>query len=193
MNTIPVNSYEELSSQIKGRSRIFLLIFKSGSGTSDCALERIRNLRPLENVAILTADVASVFDIHPRFQVDTAPSLLVFSEGKMVNIVKGCQTGAVYESILAGKQIGSVQDGTQKKMKQVTVYTTPSCTWCNTLKTYLKEVRVPYREINVASDTAAAEAMVKKSGQQGVPQTDINGQMIVGFDKARINQLLEIN
>ena len=52
--------------------------------------------------------------------------------------------------------------------------------------------QVRYREINVASDTAAAEAMVRKSGQQGVPQTEINGQMIVGFDKNRINQLLEI-
>ena len=52
--------------------------------------------------------------------------------------------------------------------------------------------QVSYREINVAADTSAAEAMVRKSGQQGVPQTEINGQMIVGFDKPRINQLLEI-
>jgi glutaredoxin len=46
--------------------------------------------------------------------------------------------------------------------------------------------------VDVAADPARAEEMVKKSGQQGVPQTDINGQVVVGFDKNRINQLLEI-
>ena len=72
------------------------------------------------------------------------------------------------------------------------MYSTPTCTWCTTLKSYLDQKQIRYREINVASDTSAAEAMVRKSGQQGVPQTEINGQMIVGFDKIRINQLLEI-
>ena len=82
--------------------------------------------------------------------------------------------------------------GEKGKSKQVIVYTTPTCTWCTTLKTYLDQHQVRYRELNVAADGSAAEAMVRKSGQQGVPQTEINGQMIVGFDKARINQLLEI-
>jgi glutaredoxin-like YruB-family protein len=77
-------------------------------------------------------------------------------------------------------------------VNRVTVYTTPTCTWCTTLKTYLDQQGVRYQEVNVAADTSAAEAMVRKSGQQGVPQTEINGQMIVGFDKPRINQLLEI-
>ena len=93
---------------------------------------------------------------------------------------------------MSGREIGSVMADGTKKTRQVTVFTTPTCSWCTTLKTYLNEHQVSYREVNVASDTAQAEAMVRKSGQQGVPQTEINGQMIVGFDKARINQLLEI-
>ncbi len=193
MNITPVNSYTELNDHIKETGRTFLLIYKSGSPTSDCALERITSLQGMENAGLLTVDVNEVKDIHPRIGVDTAPSLILFSGGKMVNILKGCQTGAVYESALSGKKIGTVQPGEKKKAKSVTIYTTPTCSWCTTLKTYLKEVRVPFREVNVAADTAAAEAMVKKSGQQGVPQTEINGQMIVGFDKARINQLLEIH
>jgi len=57
----------------------------------------------------------------------------------------------------------------------------------------LQENGIQYREVNVAADQKAAEAMVRKSGQQGVPQTEINGQIIVGFDKTRINSLLGIN
>jgi len=72
------------------------------------------------------------------------------------------------------------------------VYTTPTCTWCNTIKTYFKEKNINFTEINVAADPSRAEEMVRKSGQQGVPQTDINGQVVVGFDKQRINELLEI-
>ena len=107
-------------------------------------------------------------------------------------MIKGCQTESAYRSILSGREIGSVRYGKCKKTRQVTVYTTPTCSWCTTLKTYLNENQVSYREVNVAADHSAAEAMVRKSGQQGVPQTEINGQMIVGFDKNRINQLLEI-
>jgi glutaredoxin-like YruB-family protein len=74
----------------------------------------------------------------------------------------------------------------------VTVYSTPSCSWCTTLKSYFKQNNIRFKDIDVSKDTRAAEEMVRKSGQQGVPQTDINGTMIVGFDKNRINQLLDI-
>ncbi|RLD59471.1 MAG: hypothetical protein DRI97_00930 [Bacteroidetes bacterium] len=110
----------------------------------------------------------------------------------MVNIFKGCQTESAYGSILSGRERGGQRGVESGKSKQVTVYTTPTCSWCTTLKTYLDQKQVGYREVNVATDSSAAEAMVRKSGQQGVPQTEINGQMIVGFDKSRINQLLEI-
>ncbi|MCK5817597.1 MAG: hypothetical protein KAH15_06290, partial [Candidatus Marinimicrobia bacterium] len=64
--------------------------------------------------------------------------------------------------------------------------------WCTTLKNYFKDHNIPFRDVDVSRDMKAAETMVKRSGQRGVPQTDINGQMIVGFDKTRINQLLDI-
>ena len=81
----------------------------------------------------------------------------------------------------------------KKAAKNVTVYTTPTCSWCTTVKRYLNENGIHYREIDVAADQKAAEEMVKKSGQQGVPQTDINGQVVVGYDKTKINMLLGIN
>ncbi|MEZ4999996.1 MAG: glutaredoxin domain-containing protein [Bacteroidales bacterium] len=76
--------------------------------------------------------------------------------------------------------------------KRVTVYSTPTCSWCNTLKTYLKDNHIIFRDIDVSTDQKAAAEMVRRSGQQGVPQTDINGTMIVGFDRARIDRMLEI-
>jgi len=192
MKSISVKSYKDLESGITGTEKAFLLLYKSGTQQSDCALERLQKIESGNPAFLFTADVNSVRDIHERFKVTTAPSLLVFEDGKMVNLIKGCQTESAYGSILSGREIGAHAGKQEGRSKQVIVYTTPTCSWCTTLKTYLDQNQVRYREVNVAADTSAAEAMVRKSGQQGVPQTEINGQMIVGFDKARINQLLEI-
>jgi glutaredoxin-like YruB-family protein len=192
MKSISVNSYQELEKGIAGEKKAFLLLYKSGAEQSDCALKRLETLESEDHLKLYAADVSRVRDIHKRFEISTAPSLLVFEEGKMVNVIKGCQTEAAYGSVLSGREIGAPSGIERGKSKEVTVYTTPSCSWCTTLKTYLDQNQVRYREVNVATDTSAAEAMLRKSGQQGVPQTEINGQMIVGFDKARINQLLEI-
>jgi glutaredoxin-like YruB-family protein len=141
---------------------------------------------------VATVDVGTVRDVHTPLQVDAVPTLVVFDKGQVTNLVKGCQTEARYASILTGRGIGSRMEIEGTRQPRVTVYTTPTCSWCTTLKTYLDQQGVRYREVNVATDQAAAEAMVKKSGQQGVPQTEINGQMIVGFDKNRLNSLLNI-
>lgn len=192
MRIIPVQSYSELISELPETGRSFLLLYKKGSEQSDCALQRINGISGEQAFTIFTADVNRVRDIHARFQVTTAPSLVVINQGKVANVIKGCQTEASYESLFMGREMGYVVTGDAKPRKNVTVYTTPTCTWCTTLKTYLNENRIQYREVNVAADSGAAEAMVRKSGQQGVPQTEINGQMIVGFDRNRINQLLDI-
>jgi glutaredoxin len=60
------------------------------------------------------------------------------------------------------------------------------------LKTYLRKHRIRFTDIDVSADPQAAEDLVRRTGQQGVPQTDIDGEIIVGFDKARINTLLGI-
>lgn len=192
MQVKSVQSYKELESGLLSNKKSFLLLYKGGAAQSECALNRISEMNTDVVHPVFTADVNHVRDIHGRLKVDSVPSLVVFNQEKIVNIIKGCQTESAYGSLLEGREIGSFLKGSAIKTRQVNVYSTPTCTWCNTLKTYLKENNIAFRDINVANDTAAAEAMVKKSGQQGVPQTEINGQMIVGFDKARINQLLDI-
>jgi glutaredoxin-like YruB-family protein len=74
--------------------------------------------------------------------------------------------------------------------KTVKVYSTTTCPYCVRAKQFLKENNITYEDIDVSSDQAAAEEMIRKSGQMGVPVLDIDGQIIVGFDKERIKQAL---
>jgi len=76
--------------------------------------------------------------------------------------------------------------------KKVIVFSTPTCGWCRKLKDYLKTNNVKYVEVDVSKDQKAAMDMIKKTGQQGVPQMWINNQPIVGFDKPKIDKLLEL-
>lgn len=75
-------------------------------------------------------------------------------------------------------------------MVTVTLYTTPTCPWCLRTKEFLKKKKVKYTELNVVEDENAREAMVKKSGQMGVPVIDIDGTIIIGFDEAALEKLL---
>lgn len=72
----------------------------------------------------------------------------------------------------------------------IKVYSTKTCPWCDRVKEFLREKKVSFEEIDVGVDRKAAQEMIKKSGQMGVPQTEINGKMIVGFDKERIEKEL---
>jgi glutaredoxin 3 len=73
----------------------------------------------------------------------------------------------------------------------VIIYSTPSCGFCVRAKEYFKKLDVQFTEYDVADNRAKAEEMVKKSGQMGVPVIDINGKIIVGFNKPEIDRALQ--
>jgi glutaredoxin-like YruB-family protein len=75
-------------------------------------------------------------------------------------------------------------------MPTVTVYSTPTCPLCHSLKNYLNEKNIAFTDYNVAADRAKAEEMVKKSDQMSVPVAEIDGQIVIGFDREKINELL---
>ena len=77
--------------------------------------------------------------------------------------------------------------------KNITVYSTPTCPFCIRVKQFLKDNNVEFRDIDVSSDEAMVEEMVTKSGQMGVPVVDIDGEIVVGFDKDKIAGLLGIH
>lgn len=74
----------------------------------------------------------------------------------------------------------------------VKVYSTEICPYCSTLKQFLKEHNIEFEDVDVSKDKAALDEMVNKSGQMAVPVVDINGQIVIGFDKEKICQLLNI-
>lgn len=74
--------------------------------------------------------------------------------------------------------------------KTVKIYSTPTCPWCIRTKQFLKDNNITFEDIDVSSNQAAIEEMVQKSGQMGVPVLDIEGKIIIGFDKDKIKTAL---
>ena len=77
-------------------------------------------------------------------------------------------------------------------MPQVTIYSTPTCVYCNMAKTFFKANNVSFTEHNVASDLDARKEMIDKTGQMGVPVIDLGGEVIVGFNEEKIKSVLKL-
>jgi glutaredoxin-like YruB-family protein len=77
-----------------------------------------------------------------------------------------------------------------KSEKKVIVYTTPSCIFCKHVKAYLDEKNIDFEEFDVLANPAKAQEMIDKSQQMGVPVTDIDGEIIVGFDRPKLEAAL---
>ena len=74
--------------------------------------------------------------------------------------------------------------------KQVKVYSTPTCPFCIRAKQFLKDNGILYEDIDVSSDQAQAQVMIDRSGQMGVPVIDVDGELIIGFDRERVKHAL---
>jgi thioredoxin 1 len=145
-------------------------------------------------------------DEHPtianRFHISGIPTVGIFRNGKLINQIVGVRPAHSYrqalESALAAASAasGATTSGAgatkpkATKQHQVTVFSTPTCPWCARLKSYLREQKIAFKDIDVSRDSTAAREMVRKSGQMGVPQAWIDGQVVVGFDRKRVDALL---
>jgi len=74
----------------------------------------------------------------------------------------------------------------------VKIYSTPTCVYCKTLKEYLTSKGIEFQDIDVSKDEKELQKMIKDSGQMGVPVVDIDGEIITGFDKEKIDKILKI-
>ncbi len=77
-------------------------------------------------------------------------------------------------------------------MKKVVIYSTPSCMYCNAAKEFFTQNNVQFENFNVAEDLTKRQEMIEKSGQMGVPVIFVDNEMVVGFDKGRLSELLGI-
>ena len=73
---------------------------------------------------------------------------------------------------------------------KVKIYSTPTCPYCIRAKQYLKDNNIIFENVDVSADAHAGQEIIEKSGQMGVPVLDIDGQIIVGFDRDGINKAL---
>ncbi len=83
------------------------------------------------------------------------------------------------------------EDGGGDEMNNITVYTTTQCPYCVMIKNFLNEKGISFKEVNVERNPEMMQQLVEKTGQMGVPQTEVNGQWIVGFDPNSIMAALQ--
>jgi len=180
-----ISSHTDIYEKLKNNSKSILLLYKSNHLESECVY---RNLEIAEkhfsSVSVYSADINTVMDILPKYGVSYIPSFLIFEDAEFKDVFKGCKTN---------NQLKTIMDNlTNQVKKNVIVYSTPTCGWCNTLKNWLGEKGVVYSDIDISRDQKLAQDLINRSGQQGVPQTEINGQIVLGFNQKRLKELLEI-
>ena len=81
---------------------------------------------------------------------------------------------------------------TKRKQPKILIFTTPTCGWCKRAMSYFRQHSIKFKEIDVTRDPAAARDMQRMSGQMGVPVIRIGNEVIVGFDRPRIEKILEL-
>lgn len=188
----PINGLDHFNKLLDRHASLFLVLFYTAQSQKSLqalgALEKLKEEQ--EDLPVYKVEASSVRDIHPKYDIHSVPTLIVFRDGRPTEIITGVQTTNFYENILktpAG--IGSVADGSGPR---VTVYTTPSCPYCNMVKQYLDQHQVAYTEVDVAADQKAARELVQRTGQQGVPQTEIDGSFVIGYNTKELDKHLNL-
>lgn len=154
-----------------------------------------------DKVMVGTVNVDQQGAIAQRLGIAGLPAVVVLRDGKVVDRLLGVRPAQAYRAALNNAlQAGTsttataTQPTSQSAKKaqghSVTVFSTPTCPWCVRLKAYLKQQAIAFKDVDVSQDERAAQEMVRRSGQMGVPQAWIDGQVIVGFDRGRIDTLL---
>jgi len=163
---------------------------------SDAARRALAELeefsREQDDVPLYVVDVQEVRGLHKEFGVERVPTVLTLEKGKVTRRIEGVQSARFYAVHFSGATPSRTHGTGKAKALNVVVYSGPGCPACGQLKTYLRRYGVGFREVDISRDLHAAERIARRSGQMAVPQTDINGRLVVGFDRAKLDRLLGI-
>ena len=187
---VQIEKKQELDRLVKENDVVLLMFYTQASETSLQAKEQVKKASAeFNDVPVALVDASAVRTIHSVYRVNSVPTVLVLKHAKPVKTVQGLQSQQHYELLFydSPQAFGS-EPG--ERQHHVVVYSTPTCSWCNRLKQHLRQNRVRFQDIDVSRDQQAAQQLMERTGQTGVPQTEIDGQWIVGFDQQRIDNLL---
>jgi glutaredoxin-like YruB-family protein len=188
-----VENKEHLAKLREEHGDFLVLAFYGGfSSAAQRALKELEAFSDEHGKApVYVIDVQKVKGVHKEFGVENVPTVIALQEGKVTRFIEGVQSARYYAHVLAGVMPKQYVSTSKKKApKRVVVYSTPTCPACTMVKNYLRGRGIPFREVDVSRDQSAARELVRRSGQMAVPQIDIGGQLIVGFDKPKLERLL---
>ena len=177
----------------KHKEFLILVFYVDFSSNAKRALVELENFsKEQKEVPVYVIDVEKVKGIHKQFEVENVPTVLALREGKVIQRIEGVESARFYSRMFAGTG-SSLYKSTGKTIShRVVVYSGSGCPACGTAKAYLRKRGINFQTIDITHDQHAAERLVRRSGQMAVPQIDIDGHLVVGFDQAKIDRLLSI-
>lgn len=140
MKHTSITSLQDFKERLKSHPNLFLLVYKKGSEQSNCALSNLDAMKSDNATPVFSVNVAEVKDVHPEYNINSAPTLIEFKKETPARYLKGCHREGALEAFFNPHAIISNAKDNQRQ-KQVIVYSTPTCSWCRTLKDYLKTIR----------------------------------------------------
>jgi len=155
-------------------------------------LEVEKFTRDNEDVPAFGIDVQKVKGLHKEFGVENVPTVVVLKSGRAAQSLEGVRSARFYSIALAGLAPSRPGEKPERRPKRVMVYSGQGCPPCGMLKSYLRGHSIAFREVDISRDERAARMLVRRSGQMAVPQTDIDGRLVVGFDRGKLDRLLGI-
>lgn len=180
-----------VQTQEKHKEFLVLVFYANFSSHSKRALSEIERFsKENKQIPIHIIDVERVKGIHKQFGVEKVPTALSLQKGKVSQRVEGVESAKYYTHVFSGIYSSRYKKGKKAVSHRVIVYSGPGCPACGTAKAYLRRRGVHFRVIDVSRDQHAAERLFRRSGQMAVPQIDIDGHLVVGFNQAKIERLL---
>jgi thioredoxin 1 len=143
-----------------------------------------------KNVKFIKINVDENQELAGQFGVMSIPTVIFFKDGKKVSQKIGVAQKNEYEESI--KKVLSHTPTIKGTASKVKVFSTPTCPYCHMVKAYLKDKKIAFEDIDVSQDQNQARAMVERSGEMGVPQLWIDDQIVIGFNKPVIDELLSL-
>jgi len=177
--------------QEKHKEFLILVFYANFSSPAKRALSEIERFsKENKQIPVYIIDVERVKGIHKQFGVENVPTVLSLRKGKVTQRFEGVESAKFYAHIFSGMYSSHYKTGKKAVSHRVIVYSGPGCPACGTAKAYLRSRGVSFRVVDISRDPRAGERLIRRSGQMAVPQIDIDGHLVVGFNQGKIERLL---